>query len=146
MAESLINRWGAGKFRGFSAGSVPVGTVHPIALELLEHLGMGVQGLRSKSWDEFAGPHAPHLDFVFTVCDKAANETCPAWTGQPMTAHWSIPDPAAVTGDASIRWLAFRDAFRMLENRIKLFVNLPIAALDRMTLRLHLEEIGKSID
>jgi arsenate reductase len=143
LAESLINHWGGGRFRGFSAGSQPRGAVHPVAIELLEHVNLPTAGLRSKSWDEFAAPGAPALDFVFTVCDNAAGEVCPVWPGQPMTAHWGIADPAAVEGDGTAVWLAFRRAFRELENRIKVFVSLPIASLDRMTLQRRLDAIGK---
>lgn len=143
LAESLINHWGRGKFKGHSAGSYPKGTVHPIAVSLLDHMKLQTGGLRSKSWDEFAKPGAPPLDFVFTVCDNAAGEVCPAWPGQPMTAHWGVADPAAVEGSEPEKWLAFREAFKVLENRIKIFVSLPIASLDRMKLQQHLHEIGK---
>jgi arsenate reductase len=142
LAESLINRWGRGKFTGFSAGSRPKGAVHPIALELLRHMKLPTEGLRSKSWQEFAVPGAWPLDFVFTVCDKAAAEACPTWPGQPMTAHWGVPDPTAIDGDDAKKWLAFREAFRALENRIKIFVSLPIASLDRLSLRKRLDEIS----
>jgi arsenate reductase len=142
MAESLINHWGRGRFRGFSAGSDPKGTVHPIAIDLLRHMKLPVNGLRSKSWQEFAAADAPKLDFVFTVCDRAAAETCPLWPGQPMTAHWGVPDPAAVEGDEAGKWLAFRAAFRALENRIKIFVSLPVASLDRLSLQQRLDDIG----
>jgi arsenate reductase len=144
LAESLINHWGKGRFRGFSAGSQPKGAVHPVALQLLEHVNLPTAGLRSKSWEEFAAPGAPALDFVFTVCDNAAGEICPVWPGQPMTAHWGIADPAAVEGDGTAIWLAFRRAFRELENRIKIFVSLPIDSLDRMSLQQHLDAIGKT--
>jgi arsenate reductase len=144
LAESLINHWGHGKFRGFSAGSYPKGTVHPLALELLERTRLPTQGLRSKSWDEFAVPGAPPLDFVFTVCDNAAGEACPYWPGQPMTAHWGIHDPAAVEGSESQKRAAFHIAFQALENRIKLFTSLPIASLDRMKLKEHLDAIGQT--
>jgi arsenate reductase len=142
LAESILNRLGGGKFRGFSAGSHPKGAVHPIAIELLQHLNFPTDGLRSKSWDEFAVPDAPRLDFVFTVCDNAAGEVCPYWPGQPMTAHWGIPDPAAVEGDDKARWLAFRAAFNSLENRIKPFTALPFHALDRTKLQGRLDAIG----
>lgn len=145
FAECLINHWGRGRFRGFSAGSHPKGAVHPIALELLEQMHMPTQRLRSKSWGEFAAPGAPPLDFVFTVCDSAAGEACPYWPGQPMTAHWGVPDPAAVAGSDSEIWIAFRQAFKALENRIKLFTSLPIRAIDRMTLQERLDAIGKSV-
>lgn len=144
LAETLINHWGKGKFHGFSAGSHPKGAVHPIALELLRHLNMPTEGLRSKSWDEFALPGAPPLDFVFTVCDNAAGEACPYWPGQPMSAHWGMPDPAAVQGDDKEQWLAFRAAFHALENRIKIFASLPIASLDRAKLKERIDSIGKT--
>jgi protein-tyrosine-phosphatase len=144
LAEQLINHWGQGKFRGFSAGSHPKGAVHPIALELLEQMKMSTDGLRSKSWDEFAQPGAPPLDFVFTVCDNAAGEVCPYWPGQPMTAHWGVEDPAAVEGSETEKWLAFRKAFRELESRIRVFTSLPIRSLDRIKLQERLNAIGKS--
>jgi protein-tyrosine-phosphatase len=144
LAEALINSWGRGKFRGFSAGSHPKGAVHPIALELLKKMNLPTEGLRSKSWDEFAAPGAPPLDFVFTVCDNAAGEVCPYWPGQPMTAHWGVPDPAAVEGSDTDKWVAFRDTFRMLDNRIKIFTSLPLASFDRMKLKEHLDAIGKA--
>lgn len=144
VAESLINHWGRGRFIGFSAGSSPKGAVHPIALELLKHMKMPSQGMRSKSWDEFAKPGAPHLDFVFTVCDNAAGEMCPIWPGQPMTAHWGVADPAAVEGSETEKWLAFRNAFRELESRIKIFTSLPIRSLDRVKLQERLHAIGKT--
>jgi arsenate reductase len=144
LAEALINHWGHGRFVGHSAGSFPKGKVHPIALELLEHLKMPTEGLRSKSWSEFAKPEAPRLDFVFTVCDNAAAEECPVWPGQPMTAHWGVPDPAAVAGSDTEKWLAFRQAFRELESRIKVFTSLPIQSLDRVKLQERLREIGRS--
>jgi arsenate reductase len=143
MAEVLLNRAGQGTFRAFSAGSQPKGQVHPYALDLLCKLNCDVSGLRSKSWSEFAGPDAPALDFVFTVCDNAAAETCPVWPGQPMTAHWGVPDPAAATGkEAEVR-LAFADAFRMLSNRINIFTALPIRSLDALSLQRQLDAIGK---
>lgn len=145
LAESLVNHWGQGKFRGFSAGSHPKGTVHPIAVELLRHMNLPTEGLRSKSWDEFAQPGAEALDFVFTVCDNAAGEVCPYWPGQPMTGHWGVPDPAAVEGSDSQKWAAFREAFRLLENRVKLFTSLPIATLDRTRLKQRVDTIGKSV-
>src|SRR6201998_4688485 len=129
IVEVLLNRAGQGKFRAFSAGSQPKGKVHPYALDLLRKLNFDVSGLRSKSWKEFSGPDAPKLDFVFTVCDNAAAETCPVWPGQPMTAHWGVPDPAAAVGkEAEIRF-AFADALRMLSNRINIFVSLPLRSL-----------------
>lgn len=146
MAEAILNRAGAGKFKAYSAGSQPKGQVHSYALDLLKRLNYDVSTFRSKSWLEFAVSDAPQLDFVFTVCDNAAAESCPAWPGQPMTAHWGIPDPAAATGtDAEIR-LAFADAFRMLNNRIGIFINLPLRSLDQLTLQKRLDEIGKTRD
>jgi protein-tyrosine-phosphatase len=146
MAEAILNREGRGHFRAFSAGSQPKGEVHPYTLDLLRRLNFDVRAMRSKSWNEFSGPDAPPLDFVFTVCDNAAGETCPYWPGQPMTAHWGIPDPAAATGgEAEVR-LAFADAFRMLSNRISIFVSLPLRSLDRLTLQRQLDNIGKSKD
>jgi arsenate reductase (thioredoxin) len=142
MAEVIMNRAGAGKFKGFSAGSQPKGQVHPYTLDLLRKLHYDVTGLRSKSWTEFSGPGAPKLDFVFTVCDNAAAETCPVWPGQPMTAHWGIPDPALATGtEAEVR-LAFADALRMLTNRIAIFVSLPLRSLDQLSLQKQLNAIG----
>jgi arsenate reductase len=143
LGEALINHWGRGRFVGYSAGSNPKGTVHPIAIELLRQLQLPTEGLRSKSWDEFARPDAPPLDFVFTVCDNAAGESCPYWPGQPMTAHWGVEDPAAVEGTETQKWLAFRTAFRELENRIKVFTALPIGTLDRAKLKARLDEIGR---
>ena len=142
LAERLMEHWGKGRFRGFSAGSHPRGTVHPIAIELLAHMDLPTVKVRSKSWDEFAAPGAPRLDFVFTVCDDAAGEVCPVWPGQPMTAHWGVADPAAVLGPDRTRWLAFRKAFRELENRIKVFTSLPIRSLDRLKLQERLDAIG----
>ncbi len=144
LAEQLVNHWGRGKFRGFSAGSHPKGKVHPIALELLGHMKLPTEGLRSKSWDEFAAPGAPPLDFVFTVCDNAAGEMCPVWPGQPMSAHWGVEDPAAVDGPDTEKWLAFRKTFKELENRIKIFTSLPIRSLDRIRLQERLDAIGQS--
>ncbi len=144
FAEALINQWGRGQFRGFSAGSHPKGTVHPIATRLLERMNFPTAGLRSKSWDEFAAPGAAPLDFVFTVCDNAAGEVCPYWPGQPMTAHWGVPDPAAFVGTEAEQWVAFRDSFRMLDNRIKIFTSLPLASLDRIKLQERLDAIGKT--
>lgn len=142
LAEAILNKIGQGKFKAYSAGSMPKSEVNPHSLELLERLGLPTKGLRSKSWDEFAQPGAPHLDFVFTVCDNAANEVCPAWPGQPMTAHWGVPDPAAVEGtDAEIA-LAFRTAFQTLQRRIELFSNLPVKSLDRMALKKRIDDIG----
>jgi arsenate reductase (thioredoxin) len=143
LAESLVNHWGRGKFIGYSAGSVPKGQVHPIALELLRQMKLPATGMRSKSWDEFAQPGSPQLDFVFTVCDNAAGEMCPVWPGQPMTAHWGVDDPAAVEGSETVKWLAFRNAFRELENRIKTFTSLPLGTLDRTRLQQQLVDIGQ---
>jgi arsenate reductase (thioredoxin) len=140
MAEVILNRDGAGRFRAFSAGSYPKGEVHPMALELLNDLGFKTGGLRSKNWDEFAQDGSPELDFVFTVCDNAAGEVCPAWPGQPMTAHWGIEDPALVEGRD--QRAAFEKALFYLRNRISLFLNLPFESLDRMSLQHHLREIG----
>ncbi|HEY2527806.1 MAG TPA: arsenate reductase ArsC [Xanthobacteraceae bacterium] len=146
MAEAILNRDGQGKFRAFSAGSLPKGQVHPYALDLLKKLHFDVSGLRSKSWTEFSRPDAPKLDFVFTVCDNAAKEICPVWPGQPMTAHWGIPDPAEATGTEPELRLAFADALRMLTNRINIFVSLPLQSLDELTLQNQLDAIGKTRD
>jgi len=143
IAESIVNREGRGRFRAFSAGSMPKGAVHPQALNLLQSLHYPTEGLRSKSWEEFAGPDAPKLDFVFTVCDNAAAEVCPIWPGQPMTAHWGVPDPAAVAGTPAEIGAAFADAYRMLNSRIGLFMNLPLAALDKLSLQRRLDDIGQ---
>ena len=143
LAECILNREGRGRFHAFSAGSHPKGQVHPFALDLLKKMNHPTAGLRSKSWDEFATPGAPALDFVFTVCDNAASEVCPFWPGQPMTAHWGVPDPAAVEGSDAERHLAFADAYRMLSNRISIFTSLPIRSIDRLTLQRRLEEIGR---
>lgn len=143
LAESLLTHWGQGRFRSFSAGSFPKGQVHPLALALLKRMNLPSEGLRSKSWEEFAKPEAPQLDFIFTVCDNAAGEVCPVWPGKPMTAHWGIPDPAAVEGSDADKALAFRKAFKELETRIKLFVELPVGSLDQMTLREKLSAIGQ---
>jgi len=144
LAESLLNTLGRGKFRGFSAGSFPKGQVHPLALELLKRMNLPSEGFRSKSWDEFAAPGAPPLDFIFTVCDNAAGEACPVWPGKPMTAHWGIADPAAVEGSDADKAFAFRKALEELETRIKLFAELPIASLDPITLREKLRAIGQT--
>jgi len=143
LAEAILNREGKGRINAYSAGSQPKGEVHHYALDLLRQLGHSTQGFRSKSWDEFAKPGAPQLDFVFTVCDNAANEVCPIWSGQPMTAHWGIPDPAAVEGNEAEKRLAFSEAYRMMKNRISTFLSLPIASLDRMSLQNKLSDIGK---
>jgi protein-tyrosine-phosphatase len=144
LAEQLMNHWGRGKFRGYSAGSHPKGTVHPIALELLKQMRLATEGLRSKNWDEFAVRGAPPLDFVFTVCDNAAGEVCPVWPGQPMTAHWGVEDPAAVAGSDTDQWIAFRKTFKELESRIKIFTSLPIRSLDKIKLQERLDAIGES--
>jgi arsenate reductase len=146
LAEAILNREAPGRFKAFSAGSHPKGEVHPFALDLLKKLHHPTEALRSKSWDEFAAPSAPVLDFVFTVCDNAANEVCPVWPGQPMTAHWGVPDPAAAEGNEAQRRLAFAEAYRMLNNRIGAFISLPIASLDRLSLRNKLDEIGRLQD
>jgi arsenate reductase (thioredoxin) len=144
LAEVLVGHRGRGKFLGFSAGSHPKGQVHPMALETLRHFRLPTEGLRSKSWDEFAGPGAPRLDFVFTVCDNAASEVCPIWPGQPMTAHWGVEDPAAVEGDDEMKRRAFEKAFRELDARIKIFTSLRIELLDQLTLKRELDAIGKT--
>jgi len=142
LAETIMNAEGGGIFKAYSAGSHPKGHVHPCAIDVLEALGHSTDGLRSKSWDEFAGAQAPKMDFVFTVCDDAAGEQCPVWPGQPMTAHWGIPDPAAVTGSPAEQHAAFMDAYRMLRNRISLFLALPLESIDEMSLQNRLNEIG----
>jgi len=144
LAEAILNRRGAGRFRAYSAGSHPTGRVHALALELLGRQGYDVSDLRSKSWDEFATPEAPALDFVLTVCDNAAGEVCPAWPGQPMTAHWGVEDPAAVVGSEDEQRRFFRRTAVELQRRIDLFLNLPLASLDRLSLQARLNEIGKS--
>ena len=144
LAEAILNRHGAGRFVAYSAGSFPKGTVHPYTLELLRNLGYEITGLRSKSWDEFAAPGAPELDFVFTVCDDAAGEACPVWPGHPMTAHWGVADPAAVVGSESEKRAAFTEAHRLLTNRIAIFTNLPFSKLDRISLTSRLRQIGTS--
>jgi arsenate reductase (thioredoxin) len=143
MAEAILNKLGAGKFRAFSAGSQPKGWVHPETLRLLQSLGYDTSRFRSKSWSEFADPGAPLLDFVFTVCDNAAGETCPVWPGQPMTAHWGVPDPAEAKGSAAEIALAFKDAYRMLNQRIGIFTLLPLRSLDQLSLQQKLREIGR---
>ncbi|MFN4165989.1 MAG: arsenate reductase ArsC [Ferrovibrio sp.] len=145
LAEAIMNEMGAGRFRAYSAGSMPKGQVHPAALDLLKRSGHPVEGLRSKSWDEFAEADAPKMDFVFTVCDNAANEVCPIWPGQPMTAHWGLPDPAAVESSETEQRLAFADTYRMLRNRIGIFASLPIKALDEMALQKRIDDIGRSM-
>jgi protein-tyrosine-phosphatase len=144
MAEAVMNRLGRPNFKAYSAGSHPTGTVNPLAIEQLQRLKLPVEGLRSKSWDEFAVRGAPPLHFVFTVCDKAANETCPVWPGQPMTAHWGVEDPAAVEGSDDRKRQAFRNAVTMLSRRIELFLSLPLEKLDRLALQKKLIDIGKS--
>ena len=144
LAEAILQREGLGKFNAYSAGSQPKGEVHPYALDLLKQLNHSTKGFRSKSWDEFAVAGAPKLDFVFTVCDNAAAEVCPIWPGQPMTAHWGVPDPAAIEGSEAEKRLAFADTYRMMKNRISIFANLPMASLDRLTLQKKLSDIGKA--
>ena len=144
MAEALLNHKGKCKFTAYSAGSHPTGQPRPEALKQIESAGLPTAGLRSKSWDEFAEPGAPKLDFVFTVCDNAANEKCPYWPGQPMTAHWGIPDPAAVKGSAEEIARAFRDAFMVLDRRIGLFLSLPLGTLEQMTIKREIDSIGRS--
>jgi protein-tyrosine-phosphatase len=144
MAEVLLNREGRGRFRAFSAGSHPTGQVHTYSLDLLRGLNFRTEGLRSKSWDEFARPGAPELDFVFTVCDNAAGEVCPVWPGQPMTAHWGFPDPAAFVGSEAEKRAFFAEVFRMISRRISIFVSLPIASLDRLSLQKRLDALGAS--
>jgi arsenate reductase (thioredoxin) len=143
IAEAILNRVSLGRFRAFSAGSQPKGAINPGTITLLQGLGYDTSKYRSKSWTEFAKPGAAPLDFVVTVCDNAAGESCPVWPGQPMTAHWGIPDPAEVTGSAAEVGLAFKDAYRMLDRRIGIFISLPIAALDKLTLQNRMREIGK---
>jgi protein-tyrosine-phosphatase len=142
LAEALIDHWGKGRFKGYSAGSFPKGAVHPLALDVLERLHLPTRGLRSKSWNEFARPGAPVMDFVFTVCDQAAGELCPVWPGKPVTSHWGVPDPAALQGRDAGQRRAFREAYVVLENRIKLFVALPIEKLDRLAIQRSVDEIG----
>ena len=143
MAEKLMENWGRGKFKAYSAGSFPTGKVNPLAIKTLELRGLSTQGLRSKSWNEFSGSDAPHLDFVFTVCDNAAGEVCPIWPGQPMTAHWGVEDPATAEGTDEEKLNAFRKISQYLENRIKLFVSLPLSKLDNMKIKEEIDAIGK---
>lgn len=143
LAEAILNREGKEHFRAFSAGSFPKGQIHPAALKLLEELGYPTGGLRSKSWDEFANSGAPPLDFIFTVCDNAAGETCPLWPGQPITAHWGIEDPAAVEGERQPQ--AFRNAYHALQRRIGLFLSLPLGSIDAVSLRTELRKIGDGV-
>ncbi len=145
LGEAILNRLGAGRFGAFSAGSRPRGEVHPTAVELLQSLGHPTEGLRSKSWDEFAAPGAPKMDFIFMVCDNAAGEVCPVWPGQPMSAHWGIADPAAVEGSGAERHLAFAEAYRQLTNRLSVFTSLPLEALDRVSLQKRLDGIGHTL-
>ncbi|RUM96817.1 arsenate reductase ArsC [Pseudaminobacter arsenicus] len=144
LAEAILRQLGAGRFQAYSAGSQPKGEVHPFALELLSNLTHDTAFARSKSWDEFAGRDAPKMDFVFTVCDNAANESCPVWPGQPMTAHWGVPDPAAAEGTDAEKHLAFAEAYRQLSNRLSAFLSLPLASIDRMSLQTKLREIGQT--
>ena len=142
MAEAILNKLGAGKFRAYSAGSQPKGRVNPHTTQLLQSLAYETSGFRSKSWNEFARPGAPALDFVFTVCDNAAGETCPVWPGQPMTAHWGVPDPALAKGSAEQIERAFREAYLLLERRISLFLSLPLSSLDKLTIQKEINRIG----
>jgi arsenate reductase len=144
LAEALLANLGGARFRSFSAGSHPAGVVHPLAIDILGRNRLAIEGLRSKSWEEFAQPGSPSLDFVFTVCDNAAGEMCPVWPGQPITAHWGVEDPAAVQGDEALRRRAFLNAYTVLRTRIQLFVNLPLATLDRLALAQRLSDIGRS--
>jgi arsenate reductase (thioredoxin) len=142
LAEALLEHWGRGRFKAYSAGSFPKGAVHPLAFDLLEKAHLDTRGLRSKSWEEFAEPGAPKMDFVFTVCDQAASEVCPVWPGNPVTAHWGVPDPAGVEGTEAEKIRAFRIAFQALEARVKLFTSLRLDALDRLAVKRKLDEIG----
>ena len=142
LAEALLNHLGGNRFKAYSAGSYPKGAVHPMALKVLEENGVPTEGARSKSWDEFAGPNAPPMNFVFTVCDNAAGETCPIWPGKPMTAHWGIEDPAVVEGPEFRQRAAFEDAYRYMKNRIEAFISLPLASIDQMALAGRLRGIG----
>lgn len=146
LAEAIMNRAGQGRFKAYSAGSQAKGEVHPYTLDLLRQLNCDTSFARSKNWDEFAGPDAPHLDFVFTVCDNAANESCPVWPGQPMSAHWGVSDPAAAEGTEAEKRLAFSDAYRMMDARISIFTNLPLASIDRLALQKRLDAIGSTRD
>jgi arsenate reductase len=145
LAEAILNRVGQGRFKAFSAGSQPKGEVHPYALQLLKSLNHDTSFARSKSWEEFAVPGAPEMNFVFTVCDNAANEACPVWPGQPMTAHWGVPDPAAAQGTEAEKHLAFADTYRMLNNRISIFTSLPMNTIDKLALQKRLDEIGRNL-
>lgn len=146
LAESIMNKLGNGQFRGYSAGSHPNGQVNPLALGILKQLDFSTEGLRSKSWDEFAGPNGVHFDFVITVCDNAAGEACPVWPGMPVIAHWGIPDPAAVEGSEMEKKFAFAEAFKAMDRRIKLFLSLPVASIDRLRIKERMDEIGKTDD
>lgn len=146
LAEGIMNRDGQGRFRAWSAGSNPTGKVHPYTLDVLRSLGIDPGFARSKSWDEFTGPEAPEFDFVFTVCDQAAQEPCPVWPGQPITAHWGVPDPAAAQGNESEKRVAFAETARQLGTRISLFLNLPLESIGRLSLQQRLQEIGKTSD
>lgn len=143
LAEALLNYEGRGRFKAYSAGSFPKGAVNPFALSTLKQAGLSIDGYRSKSWDEFGKPDAPVMDFVFTVCDDAAGETCPVWPGHPVTAHWGVPDPAAVEGDDAKKMKAFRDTLQTLSNRIRVFTALPLEKLDRLALKKHVDNIGR---
>ena len=145
IAEAILNRVGAGRFKAFSAGSHPKGEIHPYALQLLKSLNHDMSSARSKDWNDFAASGAPKLDFAFTLCDDAANEACPVWPGQPMTAHWGLPDPAAVEGTDAEKHLAFADTYRMLNNRISIFISLPMNSLDKLALQKRLDEIGREL-
>ncbi len=144
MGEAIMNRLGTGRIKAQSAGSYPKGEVHPYTIDLLKQFNYKTEGFRSKSWDEFADKDATHFDFVFTVCDDAAAETCPLWPGQPMTAHWGIPDPAAVEGTEAEKRAAFADAYGRLHNRIAIFVSLPLVSIDRLSLKNRLDQIGQA--
>lgn len=144
IAEAILNRVGQGRFKAYSAGSQPKGEVHPYTLQLLKTLNYDTGFARSKNWEEFAAPGAPQMDFVFTVCDNAANEACPVWPGQPMTAHWGVPDPAAAEGTEAERHFAFDDTYRMLNNRLSIFTSLPMTSLDKLALQKRLDEIGRN--
>jgi arsenate reductase (thioredoxin) len=146
LAESILNRSGAGRFQAFSAGSQPRGQINPYAIDLLKNLSYDVTGLRSKSWDEFAAAGAPQMDFVFTVCDNAAHEVCPLWPGQPMTAHWGVPDPSTAEGTEAEKRVAFANAYRMLQRRIDVFTSLPMKSLERLAIQKKIEEIGRMAD
>jgi arsenate reductase len=146
IAEALMNSEGKGRFRAYSAGSMPTGRINPHTIPIVEALGFSASQFRSKSWDEFAAPGAPPLDFIFTVCDNAAGEVCPIWPGKPMSAHWGVPDPAAVKGSEAEISAAFSETARQLRNRIQLFLNLPLASLDRLSLQAKLKEIGQTHD